>query len=381
MVDGKARLAIAPAKDRVLWQYRVGATALRRGEWDEGRQLLDAALVESAGILADAGAREAARARRLFRSESDKPFVGEPYERVMANYYRGVLYWQAGEPDNARALFRNGAFIDSDAEDRTYASDYVLLDYLDGFITRRLGGDGDEARTRAQEKSAFDLPPYDPDTNVMLFVEYGRGPRKIVSGPEGERLSFQTEPSLAVRAQLVVRDRIVALPPYDDLHFQATTRGGRVMDYILGNKAVFKRNADAVGDAALTAAVIAASDDRRRYRPKSKEEAEEAKEKEEDREEAAVALAVVGIFSKLASAATQASADTRTWDNLPQYLSFAAMNLPPGEHAATLEFFDAAGQKLDDRSQSFTLVVPAPEYSTTSEVARDVVVFRSELAR
>jgi hypothetical protein len=30
-------------------------------------------------------------------------FIGEPYERAMAYYYRGLLYWRDGEIDNARA--------------------------------------------------------------------------------------------------------------------------------------------------------------------------------------------------------------------------------------------------------------------------------------
>jgi len=380
--DGRARIAAAGDRDRVLWQYRVGVGALRRGDADEARRIFDDALVSVAGIQADAGAADAARARRLFRAEAEKPFIGEPYERVMANYYRGILYWAQGEPDNARALFRNGAFIDSDAEEKTYASDYVLLDYLDGFITQRLGGDGEDARARAQARSAFPLPAYDPDANVMLFVEYGRGPQKIASGPEGERLAFRTEPSIAVEARLRVGERVVELPPYDDLHFQATTRGGRVMDYILGNKAVFKRNADAVGDAALAAAAVVASErDRRPGRTRTPEEIEKEKKEAKERADAALALSIVGVFSKLASLATQASADTRTWENLPQYLSFAALHLPPGHHPAVLEFFDAQGERLDGRTQTFTLHVPTPGIPTAVVSPREVVVFRSELPR
>ncbi len=385
LVDGKAWQAVAPAKDRVLWNYRVGATALRRGEDGEARAQLDSSLRLGEGILADAGAAAAARSRRMFRAESDKPFVGEPYERVMANFYRGILYWKDGEPDNARAMFRNGAFIDSDTEEKTYAGDYVLLDYLDGLITRRLGGDGEEARARAQERSAFSLPPYDADANVMVFVEYGRGPRKVAEGSDGERLAFRTEPSRVMRAQLTVAGQTIALPPYDDLHYQATTRGGRVMDYILGNKAVFKRGTDAVGDAALGAAVVVASEGRSgppaRSRKEHDEEREKQREKERDREQAAVALAVVGVFSKLASAATQSAADTRTWDDLPQYLSFASIRLSPGTYEAMLEFFDAKNRRLDARTQRFTVQVPVADYRLGAQPTGDLVVFRSDLVR
>ena len=60
--------------------------------------------------------------------------------------------------------------------------------------------------------------------------------------------------------------RIVLLPSYDDLGFQATTRGGRVMDYILGNKAAFKATADAAGDIALAGSAIAHDESRRKER-------------------------------------------------------------------------------------------------------------------
>ncbi len=381
LIDAKAWQGNAPEKDRVLWNYRVGAIALRRGEWYEARAQFDAGLRTAAGILADAGSRDAARARGLFRAESRKPFVGEPYERVMANYYRGILYWAEGEPDNARAAFRNGMFIDGDAAEQQYAGDFVLLDYLDSTITTRLGGDGEDALRRAQERSAFTLPPVEADANVMVFVEYGQGPRKVAEGSDGERLAFRTRPSLVVRGELVVGGRTVALPPYDDLHYQATTRGGRVMDYILGNKAVFKRNTGAVGDVALGAAVVVASEGREGPPPKTTEERERQKENEREREQAAIALATVGIFSKIASAAAQPAADTRTWDNLPQYLSFAALRLPPGHHDAVLDFYDENDKQLPSRTQRFSIHVPADEAGVGPSRAEDVIVFRSDVVR
>ena len=94
----------------------VLATAL----WLGLPPLMAALLVLSAGALSTGALsgpnKEAAKARRLFRNESDKPFVGEPYERAMAYFYRGIIYWRDGEMDNARACFRSAEFEDSDAE-------------------------------------------------------------------------------------------------------------------------------------------------------------------------------------------------------------------------------------------------------------------------
>jgi tetratricopeptide (TPR) repeat protein len=363
LVDGNAQLAAAPQKDRALWQYRVAATALRRGQYDEAKARLDDALALAAANYGQINS-EAAKSRRMFRNESDKPFIGEPYERVMANYYRGILYWRDGEPDNARAVFRSGQLLDSDTADKTYAGDYVLLDYLEGLATLKLGGDGKDslarARHNARQQHRPAPPDYNRDANVIVFVEYGTGPRKYSGGEYGQYLKFFTEQSKIRSARLEVAGRAVELPPYDDINYQATTRGGRVMDHVLGNKAVFKGTTDAVGDVALIGAMGAAQHGSR------------------DADRAALGLAAVGLISKIASAATTPEADIRTWENLPQYLSFAALELPPGEHAARVEFIDASGMVVPKLTQTFTLSVPPPDNSIGA-LPQDVVVFRSQM--
>lgn len=361
IVDGNARLAVAPPQDRVLWDYRIAASALRVGNLDEAKAKLDNAILQIGGVLANSA--DAKRARSLFSGEHRKTFIGEPYERVMAYYYRGLLYWRDGQPDNARACFRTGEFIDSDAEGAAYKGDYVLLDYLDGFASAKLSADGGDALQRARRNAAGRaLPPYDRDANVLVFAEYGRGPRKYQGGEYGEQLRFMTKDSPAHSARLTVADQTVPLPAYDDLNFQATTRGGRVMDHILGNKAVFKGTSNTVGDVAILGSIIAAENIRRGDGTKS-----------HNAENAAIALGAIGLIGKIAAAATVPDADIRTWENLPQRLSFAALRLPAGAHPARLEFLDAAGQPLPALTQELTLNIDDP--------ARDTVVFLSELKR
>ncbi|MBI3886817.1 MAG: hypothetical protein HY302_13970 [Opitutae bacterium] len=360
LVTDDPQLVGTAAKDKVLWQDRLAVRALRAGRFDEAKARLDDAILTMGGIIANSA--DAARARSLWSAESEKVFIGEPYERAMTYYYRGILYWRDGEPDNARACFRSAQFIDSAAGDAAYQSDYVLLDYLDGLASTKLAADGSDALARAEKNAQHALPPYDAGANVLVFAEWGRGPLKYAGGRNGEQLRFETRESRARRAVLTVEGRTIPLPAYDDLNFQATTRGGRVMDHILGNKAVFKDSADTIGDVALAGAVIAAEQIRKRNGEKSR-----------DAENTAIALGIIGLISKGASAAANATADTRTWDNLPQTLSFAALRLPPGDHAATLEFLDDAGQPLPARTQEVVLHVESAD--------RDTVVFLSELAK
>ena len=354
IADGNAERAAAPVQERALWDFRIAASALRVNNPEEAKLHLDDALPLIGGILANDA--DAKKARSLFGSESNKTFIGEPYERVMAYYYRGLLYWRDGQPDNARACYRSGQLIDSDSEAAEYKSDYVLLDYLDGLVSTKLSADGSDAFACAQANAKNrKLPAYDPAANVLIFAEYGTGPRKYGGGEYGEQLKFFTKDSSAHSATLAINGQTVRLPAYDDLNFQATTRGGRVMDHILGGKAVFKRNTDVVGDVALTGAAIAAN------------------QRGRNADTTALALGAIGLFSKLASAATTPKADIRMWDNLPQRLSFAALRLAPGDYPATLEFKDASGRTLAALTQTLNLHVDPTD--------RDTVIFLSELKR
>ena len=340
MIDGKEAIENGPAKDKVLWQYRTALTAMRLGQFQEAKHLLDDALDRVSNVI---GKDEAARkARGLFSPEAKKTFIGEPYERVMAYYYRGILYWMDGEPDNARACFRSGQFEDSDTTNKTYASDYVLLDYLDGLATTELNGDGSDAFKSAQSLAKISSPPpYDSKANVLFFVDFGPGPTKYAVGEYAQHLMFR-EGSTPIRSvQIQVGQKNYQLRPFDDLYFQATTRGGRVMDYILANKANFKRATDTIGNAAIISGAVVGGTS---HHPEG--------------QWAGLGLVGFGLLNKIAAASTTPEADVRSWDNLPLYLSFAAMELPPGQHTASIDFLDEANRILPNQSKKVTFTVP-----------------------
>ena len=348
IVDGKNASAYGPAKDRVLWEYRVGLAALRRGDYEEARRQLDEAITRIGGIYTtDAAAK---KARSFFHEEAKKTFIGEPYERVMAYYYRGVLYWMDGEIDNARACFRSAQLQDADTENHEYAADYVLLDYLDGFATAKIGSDGSDEFVRAHKNArrTSEPPPYHKKANVMVFLEFGKGPKKYATGAHAEQLRFGEQPSAARSVNLRLGTQQFSLVPYDDLQWQATTRGGRVMDHILANKAVFK---DATGTAAIAAAATSVGLAHHRQ------------------DEAALIAGGVAVIAGILSATTTPEADTRAWDSLPRYLSFAALELPPGQHSLAVDFRDAAGRTILTKTVNFT--VPANSN-------KDTVLFVSE---
>ena len=352
MVDAPNAIAHGPPRDRVLWQYRLAAAAMRQGKFDVAKQNLDDALLTLGGIYGKDA--EAKKARSYFHAEAKKTFIGEPYERSMAYIYRGIIYWMDGEPDNARACFRSAEFEDSDAEQHEYAGDWVLPQYLDGFITTQRGGDGSDAFKRAQaDAKGVNLPPYNPKANGLFFIEFGPGPTKYATGRYKEELRFSTVPSPVTAAELKVDSLQIPIAPTDDVDFQATTRGGRVMDHILGNKAVFKSTTDTAGNVALMGGLATAAVSENRTA-----------------QEVGLGIALAGLVTKVVSAATVPAADTRSWENLPRYLSFASVPLPLGQHVVTVQFLDAAGRVVPNLTKTITLNI------TTTD--RDKVVFVSD---
>jgi hypothetical protein len=340
-------------RDRVLGEYREAATTMRAGDFAKAKPLLDDAVLTLGGI--SAGDKTARGSRSYFREESTKSFRGEPYERVMAYYYRGIIYWMDGEPDNARACFRSAALQDADPENGQYESDWVLLDYLDGLASVKLNGDGADALRRAQTVARINRPPaYDKQANVLVFAETGHGPGKFAAGQYSEQLHFSPGGANAVTAQIRITDAnlVAVAPSYDDLTFQATTRGGRQMDYVLANKAVFKGATDSFGNAALVSGGVLATAGQGRHGAA---------------DEVGLGLVAAGLVSKLFSAATTPAADTRAWDNLPNLLGFTALRVPPGRHTATVEFQNPAHQTTATRQLTFEVVA-----------GRDTVLFVSD---
>ena len=179
----------------------------------------------------------------------------------------------------------------------------------------KLGGDGSDAFARAEKESRLSkLPPYNPKANALFLLEFGPGPTKYATGQYGEQLRFRENPSPVRTAVVKVNGQQLTAGACDDLQFQATTRGGRVMDYVLGNKAIFKTTTSAVGDVGIVSGALLATQGGRHSAA----------------DEVGVGLLAAGVVSKLFSAATTPAADIRTWDNLPRYLTFAASHVAAG---------------------------------------------------
>jgi hypothetical protein len=76
-------------------------------------------------------------------------------------------------------------------------------------------------------------------------------------------------------------------------------------------------------------------------------------------------LIAAGVLSKIIASATTPAADVRAW------VSFTALELPPGTYNGTVEFTDAAGNVIANLTRNFTFSTPAAN-------GHDAVIFLSD---
>lgn len=313
------RVLLEGERNVVLNQSRAGLAAMWLGAKQAAEQSFDQSLSRIEAIYANT--EEAEKARSVYYKENIKVFKGEPYERAMAYYYRGLLYLMAGDFDNARASFKGGMLQDGLAEDERYRQDFAVLAFLEGWTyhCQAMTTQASERFAEAAEVSSLKtLRAPEADHRYLLIAETGAGPRKVGGGEFKHLLQFEQPPSDGiVGAEFRIGQQTVRTVAAEDIYWQATTRGGRQIDAILNNKAVWKGDLDKVGDVMMTAGTttmmmggMGGNDS------------------------AAMVgglMMLMGAVAKANSAAMNPAADIRQWDNLPGTVHIATTVLPaPG---------------------------------------------------
>jgi hypothetical protein len=313
-------------RNRALNQMRSGLAALELGQVDLAAESFDDALRIIEAIYADNPAAE--RARSVWYAESAKDFKGEPYERAMAYYYRGLVYMMQGDYQNARASFRGGLLQDTFMEEnQRMASDFGAMAFLEGWAARCAAFDRqtieasfNDARNR---NAALAEPP--ATDNMLLILEGGTGPVKMTAGSRRELLSYSagSVPALP-QASFRLGERSIAAVPAEDLFFQAATRAGRWVDMVNEGKVVYQATTGAAGSAATAvgAGLMAAS----AFQGNSRAQGNMAT--------AGAAVMLVGLIAQAAAEAMKTEADARHWDNLPANLLFGTAARPMSRPAA-----------------------------------------------
>lgn len=156
----------------------------------------------------------------------------------------------------------------------------------------------------------------DPSKNFLAIVGMGKGPFKYRVGEYGQLAKIGRSAYPEKYAEICVDGQKVArADTIDSIYYQASTRGGRVMDGILAGKAVFKGATEIGGAVALA----------------------EAANPHLSRKERRGAF-IVGAALLAASLATRPEADVRSWETLPDRIDVLAAKVAPGTHRVEVNY-------------------------------------------
>lgn len=326
-----------PEEDRVRNQLRAGLAALEAGHDDLAAGLFDDALLTIEAIYG--GDERAEAARGMFSAEDRKIFRGEPYERAMAYYYRGVLYLMEEDYENARASFRSGFLQDGMAEEEEFRQDFSLLAFLEGWASQCNGDRGlaDEAFALAREGNAGVRRPGRRE-NLLVLADLGSAPVKYTDGEYDELLKIRRGEGKTGSAAVRLAGMSRPLPNAEDIARQAMTRGGREFDHVLANKAVFKEEVADAAEAAEAAALGALATAQVGQAMGDYDMAMAGSI-------AALTSSLFAIGAQVASDSTETAADIRQWDNLPGMVFYGAYRIdgPASPPSISITGVDRAG--------------------------------------
>lgn len=323
-----AKLEKAASNDVTLYTLQAGLAAFTEGQLLQATQHFDDALAAIEGMFADTEA--AARARSLWYEEGAKDFKGEPYERAMAYYYRGLAYLADADYENARASFRAGLLQDAFAEEDQHRSDFTSLMMLEGWANQ-LAGDAAQAADAYAEVRRLkpDWQAPNAGANLLVIAELGGSPRKLGDGIGNHEIVYRPPRRTPERQATVdIAGRAYQLGQVEDVLFQASTRGGRPVDRLIAGKVSFKETTGQVGQVLGTIAsegsLISAATGG-------------------GGGQALGALAAVGAISSIVSANVKPRADVRYWANLPETIHAASFHHTGLPSAIQVQLFDQKG--------------------------------------
>lgn len=320
-------------RNSVLNAMLAGQHALDLGQPELARRLLEQAYQRIEVIYADNETARAARSK--FVPEASKDFKGEPHERAMVGYYMGLADLMTGDLDNARSAFKWGEFQDTMSVAEQYQGDMASLQFLVGWVQHCMGqvtGAAESLAIATRARSGLpDFTALPTGSSLLLIAETGAAPRKTRRGTHGEALAYaeRSTPPADVMGQVRFGNQRPALRLAEDLHWQATTLGGRQVDQILAGKASFKDSATSVAQVGGVASIVG-----------SQFMQQSALQGNRRGMDIGGAMALGGLLANLIgdslASATRTEADTRMWHTLPEALHFGIVPMLDGTESPPL---------------------------------------------
>jgi len=247
--------------------------------------------------------------------ERAKTFKGEPYERAMAYFCRGLCHFNTGDYSGALAAFRSSLAADAETRNKEarFLEDFTISHFMAALCYSRLGeAENAEAALRLARATNPDHPFLTPASlqhNFIAVIGLGPGPYKV-----GAR-KWAPVKAMEERISLCVDNRPAEHEPAEavDLLIQARSQKWGEADSA--------RVARQVGKAVLS-----------------------------------------GILSGLAGTNVNMEdyEDTRCWYGLPLKFYIFTAAVPPGNHTISLKAYDGKGNELERYGQTwFDVPIPA----------------------
>ncbi len=281
---------------------KLGVAAIASSDYGTAKWALDQALDRIEAIYANDEAAKAARSK--FTLESIKDFKGDPYERAMAYYYRGLLFLREGDYGNARASFVSAEYQDTVSESEEFQSDFALMNYLAGWSAKCMGNEAlasDSFAAAAKIDAKLAAPA--PKAKTLVIAETGQGPVKLRRGKGAQLVTLAPSVDYAPANAPAPTVTNASLARAGDMTFQATTRGGRAFDGIMDGKVAYKDTMKTVSDVASLASGMLA--------------------------DKIPGLGMLSMFGSLGAGAladaTKTQGDVRYWDSLPDAVYVTAI--------------------------------------------------------
>jgi len=314
----------------VLNNVRLGSIALNAYDLDTAENAFLAAyeVINSTGV--NNGGRTLGA---VLVDEKIKVWKGEPFERAMANFYLGLVYYMRHDYNNARGAFENALFKLRDYQDPKNSKDYkeVESDFAPAILMlaksfQRMGRE-DLARANFQKLTSrpglSELANYERNesSNILLVVDYGYAPRKVTDF-DGAIVGFAPTPADAgpiPRPAVQLDGKQIdlgwlSIPPVD-LVAMAQDRRWQDIDTIRTVKS-------AVGTGLIAGGAIeglrGASGSGARQRTDLM---------------VAGGLLATGLLLKATS-----QADVRYWEMVPRTVFVLPLHVEPGKHDITVSF-------------------------------------------
>jgi len=343
-----AKLFMEPKKNELLNLMELGLDAHQLGNDREAVKAFDQVLDNLEAFLSDDEA--AKRARSLWEAEGQKEFKGEPYERCMAYFYRGLHYLKSNDFENARAVFKSGLIQDMYVEEDKYRNDFALLLFLEGYSSL-LNGDETLFEDRMKELKMVRPDFTYNNERFLIMAETGRSPRKVADGLGHSELKFRRGKRFKdVKVQVSIDGgAYTPLYPMEDIFVQSTTRGNRAFDKILDGKAVFKKNATEIAST-----LTAVSSNAMVFAPLFSNVG--------NAQGIAGAIGAVGAISAVMALNATPHADIRFWNNLPDTIHVLPTNLSPGKHVLKFQYIDRDNNVIEGLSQQRTINISEEDH-------------------